>query len=186
MAPRPFTPRPGEAISSLMRWVLPHWPWVALATSLAMLGIAHAFETFGRLAPCELCLHEREVYWVAAAVAAIGAAASLTPLKSAGRWADAALALVFLFGTALAAYHAGVEWKVWPGPASCTGGHVQVSAADLSRMLNGGPIEVPQCDKPAWVFLGISMAGWNALISLTLTVLSAIAALAAPPKATAR
>jgi disulfide bond formation protein DsbB len=53
-------------------------------------------------------------------------------------------------------------------------------------MLNGGPIEVPQCDKPAWVFLGISMAGWNALISLTLTVLSAIAALAAPPKATAR
>jgi len=36
-----------------------HWPWVALLGSVAMLAIAHAFETFGRLAPCELCLKER-------------------------------------------------------------------------------------------------------------------------------
>jgi disulfide bond formation protein DsbB len=148
---------------------------VALASSLGLLAVAHAFETFGRLAPCELCLKEREVYWVAAAVAAGGLLIGLTPLKPA-RWLDGVLGLVFLLGTGLAAYHAGVEWKFWPGPASCTGGHVNVSTADLTRLLHGGPIGVPACDKPAWVFLGISMAGWNTLISLKLAVLSGLAA----------
>jgi disulfide bond formation protein DsbB len=163
---------------------------VALASSLFMLGAAHAFETFGRLAPCELCLKEREVYWVAAGLALLGGGLTrlASPRLRSGRIAAASLllALVFLFGAGLAAYHAGVEWKFWPGPASCTGGHVHVSAADLSRLLNGGPIAVPQCDKPAWVFLGISMAGWNALISLKLTVLSALAAWSASRKVSAR
>src|SRR6059058_2376568 len=139
-----------------------HWPWVALLASLAMLAIAHAFETYGRLAPCELCLKEREVYWVAAAIALAGGLAGLRWLR-AGRLACAVLALVFLGCAGLAAYHAGAEWKFWPGPASCTGGHVQVSAADLARLLRGGPIAAPACDKAAWVFLGVSIAGWNAL-----------------------
>ena len=140
-----------------------------------MLATAHAFETFGRLSPCELCLKEREVYWVAAAVAAGGAALSLaTPRRQA--WVRGLLALIFLGGAGLAAYHAGVEWKFWPGPASCSGGHVDVTTADLTRLLRGGPIGVPACDKPAWVFFGLSMAGWNALISLALAGLSALAA----------
>ena len=160
--------------------ILRHWPWVALFASLAILAIAHAFETFGHLAPCELCLKERQVYWLAAALAAIGAGLSFTPLEP-GRWVSAVLALVFLGGAALAAFHAGVEWKFWPGPASCTGAHVQVSTADLTRLLRGGPIGVPACDKPAWVFLGVSMAGWNALISLGLAALSILAALAPQP-----
>jgi disulfide bond formation protein DsbB len=150
---------------------------VALIASLAALAVAHAFETFGRLAPCELCLKERQVYWLAAGLALIGGVLTLTPLKP-GRWVSAVLTLVFLGSTALAAYHAGVEWKFWPGPAACTGAHVQVSTADLTRMLNGGPIGIPACDKPAWVFLGISMAGWNALLSLVLASLSLMAATA--------
>ena len=158
-----------------VRAILRHWPWASLAASLAMLGVAHAFETFGRLAPCELCLKEREVYWAAVAVATTGVGLGFTPLKP-GRWVAAVLALVFAGGMVLAAYHAGVEWKFWPGPASCSGGNVQVSAADLSRLLNGGPVGAPACDKPAWVFLGISMAGWNALVSLGLTGLSILAA----------
>jgi disulfide bond formation protein DsbB len=160
-----------------VKFVLRHWPWVALIASLLVLAIAHAFETFGHLAPCELCLKERQVYWLAAALAAIGGGLSLTPLKP-GRWVSAVLALVFLGSAALAAFHTGVEWKFWPGPASCTGAHVQVSTADLARLLRGGPIGVPACDKPAWVFLGVSMAGWNALISLGLAGLSTVAALA--------
>lgn len=170
------------AHTGVVKPVLRHWPWVALITSLVVLGIAHAFETFGRLAPCELCLKERQVYWLAASLAALGAGFSLTPFKP-GRWVSAVLALVFVGGAALAAYHAGVEWKFWPGPASCTGAHVQVSTADLARLLKGGPIGVPACDKPAWVFLGISMAGWNAVISLGLAALSAAAALAPQPLA---
>jgi disulfide bond formation protein DsbB len=155
--------------------ILRHWPWAALIASLAVLGVAHAFETFGRLEPCELCLKERQVYWLAAALAAIGVGLSFTPLKP-GRWVSAVLALVFLGGTVLAAYHAGVEWRFWPGPASCTGSHVQVSTADLARMLNGGPIGIPACDKPAFVFLGLSMAGWDAVAALVLAALSALAA----------
>ncbi len=182
-----------STISRLVKPVLKHWPWVALFSSLLMLAIAHAFETFGRMAPCELCLKERQVYWVAAGVAAIGGAmlirghyTYIAPGPSRANdgkrykysvpGLNTLLTVVFLGGAALAAYHAGAEWKFWPGPASCTGSHVQVSAADLTRLLNGGPIAVPACDKPAWVFLGISMAGWNALISLKLAVLGALAA----------
>jgi disulfide bond formation protein DsbB len=154
--------------------VLRRWPLAALAASLSMLAIAHAFETFGRLAPCELCLKEREVYWAAAAIAAAGLALGRTPLKP-GRWLNLALGLAFLSSAGLASYHAGVEWHFWPGPKSCTGGAVEVSAADLSRLLHGGPVGAPACDKAAWVFLGVSMAGWNALISLGLTAASAAA-----------
>jgi disulfide bond formation protein DsbB len=165
-----------------VRTVLKQWLWAALASSLGMLAIAHAFETFGRLAPCELCLKERQVYWVAASVAVLGLAIDLTPLKIRA-WANGLLAVVFAGGAGLAVYHAGAEWKFWPGPASCTGGHVQVSAADLARLLNGGPIAAPACDKAAWVFLGVSMAGWNALISLKLAVLSGLAAISARSEA---
>ena len=155
---------------------LRHWPLVAAGISALMLAIAHGFQTFGGLAPCELCLHQREVYWVAIAVALIGfAAARMLRRRWAPPLACGLLALVFLFGAGLAAYHAGVEWKWWPGPQSCTGGG-QVSADAIANLLAGKKIAPPQCDKAAWVWLGLSMAGWNALASLGLAVLSAVSA----------
>ena len=60
---------------------------------------------------------------------------------------------------------------------------MQVSLADMSRLLNGGPVAAPACDKAAWRFLGLSMAGWNVLISLKLAVLSVLAARAPTPEA---
>ena len=137
-----------------------------------VLAIAHAFETFGRMAPCELCLKERQVYWLAAALAAIGAGLAFTALKP-GRWVSAVLALVFAGGAVLAGYHAGVEWKFWPGPASCTGVVTQVSPAAMQALLRGAALGLPACDRPAWVFLGLSMAGWNALAAAALTLGSA-------------
>jgi disulfide bond formation protein DsbB len=161
--------------------VLRHWPWVALVSCLLLLGAAHAFETFGRLAPCELCLKARSIYWAAAAVALVLGVLRLTPLKP-PVWSTLLLAAIFVGGAALGAYHSGVEWHFWPGPKSCTGGNVQVSLADMSRLLNGGPVAAPACDKAAWRFLGLSMAGWNVLISLKLAVLSALAARIATPE----
>ncbi len=90
------------------------------------------------------------------------------------RAADALLALTFLVGVGLAAYHAGVEWKWWPGPASCTGaGHV--NAGQLAAFMNGAKVSVPQCDQAAWTMFGLSMAGYNAIVSLILVVLSVLA-----------
>ncbi len=153
---------------------------MALLASAAMLGVAHAFQTFGHLAPCTLCLKQREVYWWALAIAAVGVGLRFTALsRRAARIDNGVLALVFLVGCGIAVYHAGAEWKWWPGPAACSGGSTRVNPADLTALLKGAKMTLPACDKPAWVFLGLSMAGWNALVSLGLAVLSAMAAIGA-------
>ncbi len=142
-----------------------------------MLAAAHAFESFGGLAPCHLCLKQREAYWAAIAVAAIGMVLAFTPWEGrGGRVVSALLALVFLYGAGYAIYHAGAEWKFWPGPQECSGAATHVSAADLASVLKGSrSAAAPACDKAAWIFLGLSMAGWNAIISLGLAALSAMA-----------
>jgi disulfide bond formation protein DsbB len=159
---------------SLSKFLLDHWPLAAACVSAAMLAAAHAFETFGGLAPCHLCLYQRDVYWVALSVGVVGFVLGYMRLVWARRAADALLALVFLVGMGIAAYHAGVEWKWWPGPASCTGGGV-VNAGQLAAFMNGAKLNIPQCDQAAWRMFGISMAGYNAVISLGLAVLSVVA-----------
>jgi len=140
-----------------------------------MLGVAHAFETFGHMPPCLLCLKQREAYWAALTIGAVGSALALTGLKL-RRLVCLLLALAFLYGAGLAVYHAGAEWKFWPGPAICSGGQTSVSAGDITRLLQGGARKTPSCETPAWVFLGLSMAGWNALVSLALAGVSIAAA----------
>lgn len=139
-----------------------------------MLAAAHAFETFGGLAPCHLCLYQRDAYWAAVSVGVLGFALGYMRLKWAGRAADGILALIFLVGAGVAAYHAGVEWKWWPGPASCTGAGT-IDASALNAFLNGAKIRPPSCDVAAWRMLGVSMAGYNTLASAGLAVLSLIA-----------
>ena len=151
-----------------------NWAVIAFLACAAALGVAHAAETFGHLAPCELCLKAREIYWWTMALAAVGIVVGIAPLKAA-QYVNILLAFAFLGAAGFAIYHAGVEWKFWAGPASCTGGTQSVSAADLSKMLAGGG-STPQCDKPAWVFLGLSMAGWNAIYALIFSGGSAWAA----------
>lgn len=156
--------------------LLARWPLAALTASAAMLATAHVFQRLG-YAPCVLCLKQREVYWAAGGVALAGLLLTRFLLKDA-RWRAALnliLGLIFLIGAGVAAYHAGVEWKFWPGPAACAPGGA-VSAEDMGALLAGEAVEMPACDEAAWVFLGLSMAGWNALASLALTVLSLAAA----------
>lgn len=150
------------------------WLTLALLVSALMLAIAHAFETFGGLAPCHLCLQQREAYWVAMGVAAVGLVAS----RFAPRTRTFALWLlmaVFAVGCAIAVRHAGAEWHFWKAPETCTGVG-RASAADLAAMLNGAKLAPPACDVAAWRFLGISMAGYNAVISLALALFSGLAA----------
>ena len=138
-------------MTGLLRPFLDRWRLCALLASAAMLAIAHGFQTFGGFAPCTLCLRQATC-WI--------------------------LAAVFIWGAGTAIYHAGAEWKFWPGPKACSGaggGGVDVKA--MTSLLHGARIRPPACDEAPWVFLGLSMAGWNALISLALAGLSAAAAL---------
>lgn len=154
-----------------------HWPLLAFIACAAMLGAAHAFETFGKLAPCLLCLKQREAYWVTGAVALVAIVLTRTAWAAKVRRPLVLLiGLGFLYGAGLAVYHAGAEWKWWPGPAACAAGGA-ASADDLVAMLKGVKIAAPSCDKAVWIFLGLSMAGWNALISLGLAVASFFAGL---------
>ena len=156
--------------------VLRRWPIFALAISAAMLAIAHGFQTFGHLPPCHLCLKQREVYWVALAVSAIAVAVGFTRIAApAPRIASLVLAAIFAYGAYLAAFHAGAEWKWWPAPATCSSSGA-VTAADLQALLSGAAKKVPPCDQAPWRLLGLSMAGWNCLLSVALVGLSLTAA----------
>lgn len=165
-------------MTNVLRPFLDRWRLCALVASAGMLATAHAFETFGGYAPCTLCLRQREVYWAAAAIAAVGMV--VVRLPGGPRWrqvSDWVLAVVFLVGAGWAIYQAGAEWKFWPGPTTCSGAGSGVNAADLNAFLEGAKVRPPACDEAVWVFAGLSMAGWNALISLGLAVLSVLSAI---------
>ena len=165
-------------MNRLVEPFLIRWRLTAFLSSALMLAIAHGFEKIGGLAPCLLCLKQREVYWVALTVALIGMIVVRTKFGANWkRWFNLALGVIFLVGVGVAVYHAGAEWKWWPGPAQCAAGGAKVTAASMADLMNGvDSIKPPSCDTAVWVFLGLSMAGWNALISLKLAVLSFLAA----------
>ena len=167
------------ALSPVLRtW---RWPLMALLISAAMLAAAHAFERFAYLLPCQLCLRQREVYWAAIAMAGTGLV--LWNIRQNRRFLVAfnvMLALVFLTGAVVAVFHAGVEWDLWPAPTGCGAEAVDVINIDL-----GGIDErtaTASCEDAPWSMLGLSMAGWNALVSLGLTAISFIAATTALPR----
>lgn len=170
---------------ALLRPFLDRWRLCALLAAAAMLAVAHAFERFGGYAPCLLCLKQREVYWWAGGVAL--AFMVVVRLPGGPRWRELTcwvLGLVFLVGMGIAIYHAGAEWKFWPGPQACAATSRGVSAADLAAFLNNTTkLRPPSCETPAWVFAGLSMAGWNAVASLILVVGSVLAALRERSKA---
>jgi disulfide bond formation protein DsbB len=155
------------------------WPVLALAASAAMLAAAHGFEFFG-YAPCQMCHWQRWVYWVAGSISLLGILAAWRNVNPRMLLAlNILLGLTFLTGLGIAFYHAGVEWKVFPGPASCAAGKLDLGGQKLSDLINK-PLHVPSCGDAAWRFpaadWGISMAGLNAIISLGLVTLTYISA----------
>jgi len=160
----------------MLRWITPgRWPLLAFALSAVVLASAHAFERLGGYAPCLLCLRQREVYWTAGAVAmVVWLAGRVRPGLAAG--GSAALALVFLYGAGLAGFHAGVEWGFWPGPAACATGGAGALSADAVAAALGAVQRSPSCSEAPWRIAGLSMAGYNSLISLALALASAFAA----------
>jgi disulfide bond formation protein DsbB len=148
---------------------------VALAIlSIAVASIAGAFvfEALG-YPPCELCLKERIPYYAAIPLAGLALVFAARGSSSLLRAAFAVLAVVFATSAVLGYYHAGVEWGVWPGPQECSGPlKLARSVEDFWRQLQS--VKVARCDIAALRFLGLSLAGWNALISVLLAWLATL------------
>jgi disulfide bond formation protein DsbB len=141
--------------------------------SAATVAAAYVAQYGFGIAPCPLCLEQRQVHYVAIPLALIVAAAAW---KKAPRGLVtvglAVLTIVFVVGVGIGVYHSGVEWKWWPGPQDCSGPITTFgNAGDLLRQMQ--TTSVVRCDEVQFRFLGLSLAGWNALICLGLAAVSA-------------
>jgi disulfide bond formation protein DsbB len=125
-------------------------------------------ELLGGLVPCELCLEQRLAYYWGLPVLALVLILWQRLPRAVLLGGLLVAAAVFAWGTYMGAYHAGVDWGFWPGPTACTGTGGEISFSDLSN-LNAAPRVVP-CDVVQFRFLGLSLAGYNALVSIAIVV----------------
>lgn len=126
--------------------------------------VALAFEHLGGYAPCPLCLMQRYAYYAAIPLLflAMALAAEMPRLAA---FIFFAVALAFLGNAGLGIYHAGAEWKFWPGPQTC--GAVRALPGSASDLLSSlAESRVVRCDEAPWTFAGLSFAGWNIVASL--------------------
>jgi disulfide bond formation protein DsbB len=142
---------------------------VILLTATATIAAAWAFQIIGGYAPCPLCLEQRWPYYAVIPIGIILLLAGDRELLL--RSGLLLIALIMIAGAALAVYHAGIEWRWWQGPQACSGGAgLTGTLPDLSNL------SVVRCDEAALRILGLSLAGWNALISLLIAGLALAAA----------
>jgi disulfide bond formation protein DsbB len=144
---------------------------IGLATIIAALAMQH----IGGLIPCDLCLKQRWPYYAALPLTAFALLLHrLSPIAARGLMAP--VGMIFLAGALLAFYHAGVEYGLWPGPASCAQGAQQSfdTINQLMQALDAG--ELVRCDEAAFTLFGISLAGYNGLVCLLLAGLGFMAA----------
>jgi disulfide bond formation protein DsbB len=186
--------RSGSGVNGMIAtWgeILRARPIAAAAIVIAVGGAATIlgawFFQFGLgLKPCPLCLEQRYAYYFAIPLAVLVLLGDT--VGSSRKVVLAALfiiALGMLWNAGLAGYHAGIEWKWWPGPQDCSGILDSLgSASDLLGSLE--KINVVRCDEAAWRFLGLSLAGYNVLSSLALAAVATWGVLAGRVQAPGR
>ncbi len=134
-----------------------------LLGSVALLLGALAFQYIGGIAPCPLCIDQR---WAHGVAIALGLLVLVWPRRGLAVLAGFAV----LVGAGIALYHTGVEQAWWAGPTTCTAPDPgAVPAGELLDRILDTPVVL--CDQVAWSWLGVSMAGWNAILSLAIAVL---------------
>ena len=141
---------------------------IAFVLGLATIAGAWGSQLIGGLVPCELCLEQRlAYYWGLPLLLLVLLTWNKLPLTV---WylAMAIVTAIFLWGTYMGGFHAGVEWGFWPGPTACTG---VGDPMDFSSLSNMNDAHVIGCDVVQFRFLGISLAGYNALISAGIVAL---------------
>ena len=143
-------------------------PLLVAGASAALLLGAYLSQHVGGLAPCPLCLIQRYPHF---AVFGLGLVAVLVG----GR---ARVALLALSGVALlvsagyGVYHAGVEqgWFASSCAAPMTGGSIE----DIRAQVMAAPLT--RCDEVPWSLIGVSLAGWNAIVSVLMAAVAALGA----------
>jgi len=160
----------------LTQFPLTRWPLLMAGGSLLMLFGAWGFQYIGHYDPCALCYDQRYIHM---AVIALGLASGVLLILRPGlaRFAPLmifAVAAVLVYSAGFAGWHAGIEYGWWAGPETCTAtGGGGVSVSDVLAALDGQR-PVVMCDEAAWTLLGISMAGYNALISAAMAAISIV------------
>jgi disulfide bond formation protein DsbB len=145
---------------------------LVLVVAAATIAGAWIFQLVMGLQPCPMCLQQRYAYYAIiplSMLVALGAARGAPrPLLIAGL---VVIALAAAGNSAFGVYHSGVEWKFWQGPTDCTGPLVDFGkAGSLLEQLD--KVKVVRCDEVQWRFLGLSLAGYNALISALMVVIA--------------
>ncbi|WP_299983215.1 disulfide bond formation protein B [uncultured Ruegeria sp.] len=136
---------------------------IATAGSAALLLGAWGFQYIGGLSPCKMCIWQRYPHGAAVVLGVLAFAfPGIRPLPLLGALAAATTAGVGFF-------HAGVEQGWWEGPSTCTSGDIGgLSAEELMNQIMSAPLV--RCDEIPWEMFGVSMAGWNGLISAGLVL----------------
>jgi disulfide bond formation protein DsbB len=144
---------------------------IALVGAAALVG-AWIFQYGFGILPCPLCLQQRYAYYLIIPLAFILAIAVLRCVpRRVIVTGFAIIALAAMLNAALGIYHSGIEWGYWPGPQDCTGPLNPLGGAgNLLDELN--KVKVIRCDEVQWRFLGLSLAGYNVLISLLMALLA--------------
>jgi disulfide bond formation protein DsbB len=148
-------------------------PALALAlVAAATLAGAWFFQLVLDIRPCPLCLEQRYAYYIAVPLALVVAfVASRGALRHVVLAGFALLLVAALANAWLGGYHAGVEWKFWQGPTDCSGPVVDLGrAGNLLERLD--TVKVIRCDEVQWRFLGLSLAGYNVLISMLMALIA--------------
>ncbi len=140
---------------------------LALASATALGGAYIAQYYFG-LHPCHLCLLQRYPYMAVVVLAALG---TQLPVR-AQRWIILLCTVLFLLDAGIAAYHAGVEWHLFPGPDSCTTQGGADSLEALRKQISGAPLVA--CDQPQAELFGLTFAAWNALYAASLAIFTVL------------
>jgi disulfide bond formation protein DsbB len=149
--------------------------------SAGTLAGAWYFQLVVGLPPCPLCLEERIAYHIVIPLSLLMAIAALVRAPQKLLMVGfVAIIIAVACNAVLGAYHAGVEWHWWAGPTDCTGPLTDLRAGGslLSQLQS---IHVVRCDEAAWRFLGISLAGYNALISVLLAAIAGFGLLVRKP-----
>jgi len=135
---------------------------IALLLPLTLLGGALGSQYLGGLHPCEMCYWQRWPHGAAIVLAALAFTAPAGSSRS--RTLTLLAALAIAISGVIGVYHAGVEAKIFEGFTTCTAMGKGLSTADLLKQISRAPLV--RCDEVQFRFLGISMAGWNAILSL--------------------